>query len=95
MCNVSVQDQQLVQCRPTLQVKTIGTIVYSSEQRFMTCAYTEREREPLCLNSAQLMKGELCGDVLTLGYGSPLGPRVLGVRLDLQHEIEFVATRNL
>ena len=70
--------------------------MYSSEQRFMTCAYTEREREPLCLNSAQLMKGELCGDVLTLGWFANCLPRVLGVRHDFKtHEIEFVATINL
>ena len=95
MCNVSVQDQQLVQCRPTLQVKTIGTIVYSSEQRFMTCAYTEREREPLCLNSAQLMKGELCGDVLTLGYGPNPGPRVRRVHRKFPERDLIFATTNL
>ena len=69
--------------------------MYSSEQKFMTCAYTEREREPLCLNSAQLMKGELCGDVLTLGYGPNLGPRVRRVHRKFPERDLIFATTNL
>ena len=42
------------------------------------------------------IKGELCGDVLTLGYGPDGGSVVLGCAMNLEtHEIEFVATINL
>ena len=47
------------------------------------------------IHSAQF-KGELCGDVLTLGYGPDSGSEVLGCAMNLETlQIEFVATINL